>query len=601
MLRILKSSLLWIGFAGCLAVALAAMGWVSLTALRLEQAESKANRQAMLEENVRLALWRMDSALAPVIAQESARPYFAFSTFLPVNRAYERMFNVSPGQVLMPSPLLAEPLPLVLAHFQFDPDGKLTSPRVPSQSDRRLAVPRYLSEETVRKAKEQLARLAAVTDRDRLIALLPFKSCEPAELVSSQLSQTSPLSQQVEIQQRRQTDLQTRGRGAVEFNERSQLILNNGAMLSQAMNLPPAADSSPGTTDVSGVLMTPLWLDGNLVLARRISVGGRQYVQGCLLDWPAIRAWLLASVDDLLPAADLRPLSAATPQTQSRRLAALPVELAAGEVPFEAGPWWSPVRLSLAAAWGGMLAAAAAVAMLLAGVVRLSNRRAAFVSAVTHELRTPLTTFHMYTEMLAEGMVPAPQQQEYLRTLRAEASRLSHLVENVLAYARLERGRPGGAVELVGIGLLLEPIRGRLADRAAQAGMELVVEEDDAAFAATVQASPSVVDQILFNLIDNACKYAAGATDRRIHLTARRRGDAVQLIVRDHGPGILRSRSRRLFSAFSKSAREAANSAPGVGLGLALSRRLARGMGARLDHDASIADGACFTLTLAGK
>ena len=87
-------------------------------------------------------------------------------------------------------------------------------------------------------------------------------------------------------------------------------------------------------------------------------------------------------------------------------------------------------------------------------MVALSERRGAFVSAVTHELRTPLTTFRMYAEMLAEGMVPSPEaRQKYLETLRREADRLAHLVENVLQYARLERGRPGGRRENVTAGV----------------------------------------------------------------------------------------------------------------------------------------------------
>jgi signal transduction histidine kinase len=239
------------------------------------------------------------------------------------------------------------------------------------------------------------------------------------------------------------------------------------------------------------------------------------------------------------------------------------------------------------------------VAALVAGVIRLSDRRAAFVSAVTHELRTPLTTFHMYTEMLAEGMVPDPeQQQDYLTTLRAEAARLSHLVENVLAYARLERGRADGRLEHVSLARLLDSIHPRLADRARHDGMEIVVDRDAELLATVVRANPSAVEQILANLVDNAGKYAGAADDKRIHLDFRRTDGAIELRVRDHGPGISRSASRRLFHSFSKSAHDAANSAPGVGLGLALSRRLARDMGARLWLDRTITDGACFILAL---
>ena len=94
---------------------------------------------------------------------------------------------------------------------------------------------------------------------------------------------------------------------------------------------------------------------------------------------------------------------------------------------------------------------------------------------MTHELRTPLTTFRLYTEMLDEGMVaePAIPSEAYLKTLRGEADRLGHLVENVLAFARLERGRAVGGREIVRRPEdLVDRLVPRLALRARQAGME---------------------------------------------------------------------------------------------------------------------------------
>jgi signal transduction histidine kinase len=236
---------------------------------------------------------------------------------------------------------------------------------------------------------------------------------------------------------------------------------------------------------------------------------------------------------------------------------------------------------------------------MLFGVWSLSERRAAFVSAVTHELRTPLTTFRLYTEMLGQGMVADEgRRREYLRTLAAEADRLSHLVENVLSYARLERGPPPSHHENVTLSQILARVTPRLAARAGQAGMELAVVASPATAEATVQADVSAVEQILFNLVDNACKYAAGATDRRIHVDAEVNGNQVLLRVRDHGPGLDRAALRRLFQPFNKSAHEAAKSAPGVGLGLALSRRYAQAMGGELTLERSGDGGAAFTLRL---
>src|SRR6187401_3474036 len=109
---------------------------------------------------------------------------------------------------------------------------------------------------------------------------------------------------------------------------------------------------------------------------------------------------------------------------------------------------------------GAVLLAVAVAAFLLQGVMTLSERRAAFVSSVTHELRTPLTTFRMYAEMLARGMVPdANRRQEYFTTLQREAERLTLLVENVLAYARLERGRKPQAQDRVTLRSLLDRVR----------------------------------------------------------------------------------------------------------------------------------------------
>ena len=246
-----------------------------------------------------------------------------------------------------------------------------------------------------------------------------------------------------------------------------------------------------------------------------------------------------------------------------------------------------------------MLLAAGAVAALLANVIRLGQRRADFVSAVTHELRTPLTTFHMYTEMLSEGMVPDPQRQrDYLNTLRLEASRLSHLVENVLAFARLERRRVND-LEPVTVASLLAS-RDRLADRARQAGMELLVEADADSQAAVVRANRSVVEQILFNLVNNACKYASAAVDKRIRIAVESCPGGVRFKVCDQGPGLPRSVARKLYRPFSKSAQEAANSAPGIGLGLALSKRLARDMGGKLSNDPNTVCGTTFLLFLPG-
>ena len=108
-----------------------------------------------------------------------------------------------------------------------------------------------------------------------------------------------------------------------------------------------------------------------------------------------------------------------------------------------------------------------------------------------------------------------------------------------------------------------------------------------------------MVGQILTNLVDNACKYAAGGTDAKLEVRALRRGPLLVLRFQDHGPGISGDERRRLFRPFHKSAARAAGGVPGVGLGLPLSRRLARSMGGDLRlTDSGPRGGAAFELSL---
>jgi signal transduction histidine kinase len=109
----------------------------------------------------------------------------------------------------------------------------------------------------------------------------------------------------------------------------------------------------------------------------------------------------------------------------------------------------------------------------------------------------------------------------------------------------------------------------------------------------------AAVERILLNLMDNACKYAAGGADARLEVRPLRRGRHLVLHFQDHGPGISRVERRRIFRPFHKSAARAAGGVPGVGLGLPLSRRLARSMGGNLRlADPGPRGGAAFELSL---
>lgn len=638
----------WLAFALCLAVVVAAMGWMSLTMLDFERAQTRTARQS---ESERLALWRMDSAVVPLIARESSRPHAQYSAFYHAEHAYSKWLQViDKGDVLIPSALLAFESPYVRLHFQIDPRGRISSPQAPSGNERDLAEAKnYTTHERILAAAARLDELRKTISRD---VLMPYVSDERAlplfdgpaagghpeahpsgspagrERAQQDFFPNAPGGSQLLGPYAQQMADEQADRSLHELQQRFRNTTRNQAPIADSPARPDRIDghdaSPAGTSLRSGRLapsvvdaqsaapqpprntavrieqgpMRPVWVGETLLLVRKTIVDGHLWLEGCVLNWPAIREWLTGEARDLLPEADLVPVREAAGRPGPLMLASLPLRLVPGRAVVDPPAALSPMRMSLATAWLCLVLAAAAVAALLWAAVRLSERRGAFVSAVTHELRTPLTTFRMYAEMLAGGMVrDETRRQEYLQTLQSESERLGHLVENVLSYARLENSR-GRAIETVSLTELIERVSPQLRRIAERAGMSLSVETD--ATDVTVRADAGAVERILVNLVDNAGKYAGGCEDRRIHVECERAGSSGIVRVRDHGAGITRGEARRLFRPFSKSDRQAAESAPGIGLGLVLCRRLARSMGGELTIDHRVADGACFVLRLPG-
>ena len=589
----------WAVYVVAVLVVLGAMSWLSLKAIELERAELMAQRRAELDEAVGAALWRMDVKLMPHLAREAARPHSAYEYAVnPVNIAGSS--NVS----ILLSPLLTDRSEYVLVNFQVAPGDVWSSPQSPSPN-----VTSVVNTNGVASAQltEWMGRLSELQERisyDDLASSLPSESLPK---IGSQtdmnyitnsavdIEQVQQLQQRIPQSGRAASGRNAQARAANEFVNRDQALQSFALNQKAAQTLQLIAPSS--TPALEGVSQ-PMWVDSQLLLARRVQIDKRVVIQGCWLNWERIQSVLKAEVADLLPSVDLEPVMDTARTDVTRMLATLPVQVVVPAAELGVGPW-SAMRVALATAWACLLIAAVAAGVLLHGVLSLSERRASFVSAVTHELRTPLTTFRMYSEMLAQDMVPdEAKRRRYLDTLRVEADRLSHLVENVLAYARLERGRDGKRRVQVTIGELVSHATGRLEERARQAEMTLVAKVAADAAELSIWTDESAVEQILFNLVDNACKYASGSRDRRIHIDIGNTGSQVEFRVRDHGAGISADEAKEMFEPFSKSAVQAANSAPGVGLGLALCRRLAKQLGGRLELKSTDGQGATFCLIL---
>jgi signal transduction histidine kinase len=595
------------------ALVLAALGWVTRLALGLEQREQEARAEAKFQESVRLVLWRMDAAITPLIAREAARPYFHYQSFYPADRAYTRMLNrVEPDEVLVPSPLLRTEDPMVRLHFQ-KRDGAVTSPEVPEGELRTLAESVYVGRYgmlTAEQGLERVARLLGTETQEKKLAAANDETAQreraepPAQMLKSEQKSDQVKQSENEYAIRQQSADTFRNIAPQRRSEESQTFdaSTSPAAEGAALSLDELKDKAAAGEARSGPMVdetrpavivgdfVALWAmdtgpDPELLFTRDVRLGDSVMKQGFWLDWPALRESLLALAKDLLPGASLRPVltgAVDAPDALGRTLAAIPAELIVDQPPIVLAPGWSPIRTTLAVTWSAALLALVAIAFVLRASLELAERRGRFVSAVTHELRTPLTTFCLYSQMLADGMVRDDEARRgYFATLKTESQRLARIVESVLDFARLGGGRAGNGRVRITLGDLLDRSAWPLTTRAEQSGMTLEIAPD-VPRELPLYTDPATVERILYNLVDNACKYAGASDDKRIELKAESTGDGVVITVRDHGPGVPKRDQRSIFRPFVRGTAQGDGSIPGLGLGLALSRGLAKQLGGEL-------------------
>jgi signal transduction histidine kinase len=564
----------------CAVLILGAMAALTRGVVDTERQRARMEARADEQERIRLALWRIDSAAAAWIADEAQRP--------------------------LPDLVMKEaPKPEVKLRFDAREDGEFIADDPDKTGSLRKALGLPPDQKTFS------ALCAGMPEIPSSWAIVPAAKPE----VPQQKQEVQAPRQSSEYQKLANTkEFAGRARavrGAVDKGQEFFNTTTNRAVNLGNGNLPAAEDSSiiangtsssiGGWTLLRGGLPRPAQFGDELFLLRHLQwtkTNGNilRSIQGSWLDEEAFKAMLLREVADLFPAARLIP-ALPTDAGDGLALASFPWKVSPGNGAAPIEPLPRGIKLTLAAGWAAAVLAICAAWLLVIGLMRLSERRASFVSAVTHELRTPLTTFQLYSEMLESGAIKEEKRGEYFLTLRREAERLSHLVENVLAFSRIERGSARSTSGKHVLGEMVAPMLERFQGRLSEANLKLVADIADPAWSATVQADPAAVEHVLFNLIDNASKYAAGSDPNEVALEAESHGGEVKIRVRDHGNGVARSERKRIFRAFHKSAAAAAESRPGVGLGLSLSRRLARSGGGDLrleNHEG----GACFALTL---
>jgi signal transduction histidine kinase len=225
-----------------------------------------------------------------------------------------------------------------------------------------------------------------------------------------------------------------------------------------------------------------------------------------------------------------------------------------------------------------------------------NQAKSEFLANMSHELRTPLNAIGGYVELLdmeIHGGV-SQAQRDMLHRVQAAQRHLLMLINDILSYARLEAGRVEFDLAPLSATAVLSSLDALIAPQARARELEYEVRECDAAL--RFMGDEERVRQILVNLVANAVKFTAPAG--RVLLCCEADDDWVYLHVEDDGRGIPKEKLESIFDPFTQVDRRLDQSQGGVGLGLAISRDLARGMGGELTAESELGKGSTFTLRL---
>jgi PAS domain S-box-containing protein len=232
-------------------------------------------------------------------------------------------------------------------------------------------------------------------------------------------------------------------------------------------------------------------------------------------------------------------------------------------------------------------------AQLYRSALAASESKSAFLATMSHELRTPLNAIIGYQSLLAEGIdgrLNEPQLVQLTR-IRSSADHLLGLIDEVLTFSRVDAGKEMVRREEVQLAPIVAEALAMVTPLAEAKGLKLRNQTVDAG----LLTDGGKVRQIILNLLSNAIKFS---DDGEIVVRSRLDGDSVTVSIIDPGIGISPENVARIFDPFWQVEQRSTRRVGGTGLGLSVSRSLARLLGGDVSVESSVDRGSTFTVTL---
>ena len=221
--------------------------------------------------------------------------------------------------------------------------------------------------------------------------------------------------------------------------------------------------------------------------------------------------------------------------------------------------------------------------------------RREFTSNVSHELKTPLTTIYGISDMLVGGIVKSEDIPGFARNIRDEAGRMINLIGDIIRLSQLDENLFTVQKERVDILTLANLAAERLSPLAEKNRISINVSGNRAEFTGIT----SVLEEIIYNLVDNAVKY--NKTAGRVDVEVKEDDDAVTVTVSDTGIGIPSGSADRIFERFYRVDKSHSRKIGGTGLGLSIVKHGAALHGGTVSVSSTEGVGTTFTLTLPKK
>jgi len=226
---------------------------------------------------------------------------------------------------------------------------------------------------------------------------------------------------------------------------------------------------------------------------------------------------------------------------------------------------------------------------------QLDQIRREFVANVSHELRTPLSILRGYIEVLLDE--PETQSEELARILsimERHSKRLQRLVDDLLSLAQLESSQATLEISAVRLDELFSNLIRDWKEKLAAKNLKVIVDLTPEAF--TLHADGTRLEEVLYNLLDNAVKFSP--ENGQIHLRATHRGSDMVLSVADSGLGIGKEHLPRIFERFYRADKARSRELGGTGLGLAIVKHIAQLHGGRVEAESELGHGTTIRVVL---